>query len=208
MSAQNDLVELDVNWNLAGAGLAQNTFGFKCINVGGATLASLATAFKTALVHGTAGGFLFQTSSSLSTSSITVKDIKPGTAVSYEYVYTPVAGQVTGDMLPPQCAFVYSLKTALKGRSYRGRFYLPGIPEVLNVGGQCAAASLANMVAVGTQLYTVFGPGGTNTDWQLVVISRWLNHAKRVTPVGTPVESIEFDPTIRTQRRRVLGVGS
>ena len=53
------------------------------------------------------------------------------------------AGVVAGDMLPSYCAAVITKKTALRGKSYRGRCYVPGVPETGTTGNACTVPQLA-----------------------------------------------------------------
>jgi hypothetical protein len=191
-------------------GTAQCNFGFECVtNVAGDAQANLGAAFQTAMIKNTSGGLLNEVYSTTTTSRLEVEDVKPGTLATYVRTYSPVAGSaVSGESAPPQCAVVLSMRTALKGRSYRGRVYIPGLAETSQNAGQIASAGIAAYAAMATQLLAVFGPAGSNGDWRLAVISRYANKLKRLQPVATQVTSITADQTIRTQRRRVLGVGS
>lgn len=203
-----DIYAVSVIYNLPG-GIAQTNYGFQCIaTVAGEAQQALGAAFQTALLKNTSGGLLHGTHNSVSSSRLWVTDVKPGELATYIRTYSAVAGdEASGEALPPQCAAVLSLRTALKGRSYRGRVYLPGMGEVSQSGGTWIAAQQAKYATIAAQLLAVFGPSGTNTDWRLAVISRWLNKVERATPVAVEVNAISADNLVRTQRRRVVGVG-
>lgn len=200
----------EVNFNLAQpGGVAQNNFGFECVtNVAGDAQANLGAAFQTALVKNTSGGLLYGVSSQFSSTNLHVQDVKPGSLATYIRTYSTVSGSNLTDPLPPQDAVCYSLRTALKGRSYRGRFYLAGVPKENTAGGTLTAGAITVYTTILTQLLAVFGPAGSNGDWRLCVISRYHNGIKRPSPVSTQVTSGSMDSVIRTQRRRVSGVGS
>jgi len=65
---------------------------------------------------------------------------------------------------------------------------------------------LADTISV--QLLAVFGPSGSNGDWQYGVISRVAGGNPRVTPIITPIVTVGATNVIRSQRRRQIGRGS
>lgn len=90
------------------------------------------------------------------------------------------AGVEATDALPPGTAFVLTLRTALRGRSYRGRVYLGGFCEnIHDPGGICNAGSaaifIAQMEAVRVALIAI--------TWELVVASYKHSTAQVVTTV-------------------------
>lgn len=197
-----DIREVRVNYTIP-RGRAQNNFGFECVtNVAGADQAALATAFRTAMVKATSGGLLYGMANDCSCDSLWVDDVKPGTAARYIDASAVVAGSSAQADLPPQCAVLYSMKTALKGRSYRGRFYLPGPVQTDETDGAWSAGAITAYTTILTQLLAVFGPSGSNGDWRLAVVSRFANKQKRTVPVSTQVTSISLDPLVATQRPR------
>lgn len=107
---------------------------------------------------------------------------------------TPIfTGTNTGDPIPVQTALVATLRTALAGRSYRGRIYWGGFGEGSNTtGGQPTAALATIMQGFTSTLVTLTGIAG---GAKLVVASRKLLEAHQVT-------SVDVDTTWDTQRRR------
>lgn len=207
MSAIGDIVQIVVPY-VGPPGTLINDFGFVCVTSVSDGLNNLANAFNTAMVKNSSGGLLHPVADDYVVSSVVAEDVKPGTAASVEITITPVAGFLAADPLPPQCSAVLSWRTALKGRAYRGRTYLPPSTEDAQSNGNWTSGALTDFNATITHLLEVFGPSGTNGDWRLAVISRVLNGVTRVTPVATQVTSGSVDSRVRTQRRRVLGVGS
>ena len=61
-------------------------------------------------------------------------------------------GGIAGDMLPSYCAGIITKKTALRGRSYRGRSYIPGVPETGTTGNAATAGQLALYNALADKL--------------------------------------------------------
>jgi hypothetical protein len=117
---------------------------------------------------------------------------------------TPRPGTATGDSVPNNAAPCITLLTGLRGRSYRGRKYIPGYPET-NVDG--SLVGLSNLSA----LLTIMGaivPLLSADDAALGVISRQLNNVARVIGVITAVTAFKADQIIDSQRRRLPGRGS
>jgi hypothetical protein len=205
--AVGDLAEVVVKWN-GFPGQVLNVFGFEAISAG-ATLVNLGSAFSTALIKNTSGGLLNTVLSSFSVSELQINDVVPGTAAPALTSFTAVFGSsATGEALPHQCSAVLSWRTALAGRSFRGRSYLPGRSEAEQAGGVWTPSQITASNAMAAQFLAVFGPSGTDLNWQFVIISRVANGVPRVPPIGTPVISGAVRSVVFTQRRRVSGVGS
>lgn len=100
--------------------------------------------------------------------------------------------------VPPQCAIVASKLTALSGRQYRGRMYLPCGGITLGAGGLVfngVVSTLANQVAA---MITAFNAevAGPN-ELQAVVAT-----PRSIATDAPPVTSIKIDNVVDTQRRR------
>lgn len=122
---------------------------------------------------------------------------------------TVVGGQ-GGAMLPNQIAVVASLRTGRRGRSFRGRTYIPGATEAeLSDSNTLSPASAAAFSAIMLDI-----PGfGTSWPYRLVIGSFYsgvdAQHKPipRVTGIATPVDAISIDPVLGSQRRRRPGIG-
>lgn len=206
MATVGDLAEIVVQYQV-GSAIYLNVFGFRAINIAG-TFSNLASGFKTALVKNTSGGLLEHMMPTVSCSQLTVNDVVPGTSAPFVSTFTPVVGATgSGEQLPPQSAIVLSWKTALKGRSFRGRTYLPGYGEIDQNAGVLGSSALTAANTIVTQMLAVYGPTGTDANWQFGVISRIAAGVPRITPIFTAVTSGAARSTVFTQRRRTLGVG-
>jgi hypothetical protein len=130
---------------------------------------------------------------------------------------TELAGSILGtraDLADPMdapawLAEIVSVRTALAGRSRRGRFYLGGLDrddiaaEVLGGARQALTATY-----VGT-LMNVFGPVGTNGDFTWVVHSRKLaTPGTACTVSSAPVTGTILRANIGSQRSRYPGSGT
>ena len=130
-------------------------------------------------------------------------------------------GEVSSEVLPPQCAMVVTLRSGLVGRSHRGRLYLFGWAENQQNGGTWNAGIIGtldtNFLAF-LAPYTVAAPASGH---RIGIWSTRIASGCRVLPDGshertdpanpdaafTPLISHLFRTTVYTQRRRVTGIG-
>lgn len=111
-----------------------------------------------------------------------------------------------GESMPGNVAFVVKFYTAERGRSGRGRNYIPGIPEP-NVTINTLDITTANNLADG---YGGLVAGGTYdpSPWLWVVVSRVSGGVRRAEGVFVPIIGVEYvDLTVDSQRRRLPGRG-
>lgn len=102
-------------------------------------------------------------------------------------------GEATTDFAhPPQCAIVVSLRTALAGRAFRGRFYLPSPANNVTVQGGTLDPTRMDDFVLGLE---DFFAGFTGFNFNPVVGHRTLGTVTQCTgaDVGTVID---------TQRRR------
>lgn len=131
------------------------------------------------------------------------------------------AGAVA-DLLPLQCACVLSLQTGVAGRRRRGRSYMFGISETVQVDSQWVSTFLTNMAGQAAAFMAKFGPAGTDPNFQVGVWSERTASgcvpnpsAKGLINIETPHPELAFTPltgiavrpVVYSQRRRTLGVG-
>jgi hypothetical protein len=114
-----------------------------------------------------------------------------------------VVGSIVGDMLPPQCAAIFKKITGFAGRKYRGRIFQPGFSESDQNRGTWGAGSNPFLLygLYSTFLVTTI----VDTDDSEYV---WVVCNKAGTSPVTQITDVRFDSTVRTQRRRVQGVGT
>jgi hypothetical protein len=105
------------------------------------------------------------------------------------------AGNSVSISTPHQCAAVISLATGIRGRSNRGRSYLPGMPNDAVDAGDTSKWTVGTATLF-TDNFNAFISALDAVDLRLVVASYVLASARQVT-------SITFRPDIFTQRRRV-----
>jgi hypothetical protein len=114
------------------------------------------------------------------------------------------SGEGTGDSVPANCALQLGLKTAYRGRSYRGRVFLAGLQET-NVTRSAWQPSLITQIQT-LWLHmlsheTAVGPA------VLCVASRIQGGVERTTGVLTPVLTLIASPYVCSQKRRLPGRG-
>lgn len=127
-----------------------------------------------------------------------------------QFTYAPDAtteGAVTGSMLPNEVAFCVSLHTASRGRSARGRMYIPAIPVSLTVDANNLTTVAAGNYVSDVQALISDLTEGTRFP---VIVSYIHDGAPRVGgPVFFPIISAAATDTILdSQRRRRPGIGS
>lgn len=129
------------------------------------------------------------------------------TATSATYTTTtnlPTAGASASSQLPNNCALVMTKRTANRGRSFRGRSYIPGLTEAVvngnSVLGTFTAPALAFFVAALN--YAV-----TGNVFNMGVVSRFSNGVPRAPGIITPITNFTFDTVVDSQRRRLPGRG-
>lgn len=126
-------------------------------------------------------GFVFQTSSGL-----------------------PLAGTSASPSMPNNVAIVGTKRTALRGRSYRGRFYVPGLTEATVTDNTVSAPFVTAVLGWGNGMLSTTINGNLYT---LGVLSRYNGGVARTQGVITDVTGFTCDGIIDSQRRRLPGRG-
>lgn len=126
-------------------------------------------------------------------------NLNPPLADLYNTAF-PLTGTAAGEEPPHQVAAVVSTKTHFAGRSYRGRNYIPALPETAWVAGLLDSTTGNALQTYYDDLVAALGLGGSNADYQWVVWSQKLQGANAIT------DTIVRDVPGVIRRRRV-GVG-
>lgn len=117
----------------------------------------------------------------------------------------PVPG--TGGLVsvPLNCSWVFTHVTTLRGRSFRGRTYPPGLTEtILTSAGQGDSIILGG-IAAGYLQWLITNPPPA---WVWSVVSHFADHLPRAAGLATPIIQVAFDTLLDSQRRRLMGRGS
>jgi len=135
-------------------------------------------------------------------SLISLRDLTTNAGIVYDYSGPPLpaTGAWGGPPCPSSVATVFSLKTGLAGRSYRGRLYLGGFSEQ-QTDGNFLLSSILNALRDGL-LAVIDGINDANR--QVVVVSRYNENQPRQTAVTTPVQSVQVRTfRLASQRKRL-----
>lgn len=170
--------------------------GITVVNLGNLTglVGNWVTAFLTPLL-----------SENWTCTRVTGLDLTTATGPTAE-VAVAAEGEVVAEAVPNNVAACVSFRSGLAGRSFRGRNYVPAIPNNqvnLNTIDPSLVTALcdayANMIGAGT-----FAPG-----WQWGVVSRRTAGALRPTGIISPiVAAVMTTPYVRSMRSREIGHGA
>jgi hypothetical protein len=144
-------------------------------------------------------------SNGLGLTQVTVVNQEADNAPSSTVIVSPVVyGTLATGNVPNNAAACATLRTDLRGRSYRGRMFLGGI----DLSGLLDRVNLTTgqVTAFLTQLGTLLGAiAGVSAQW--VVLSKFHNGVARSAGVATPITAISMDQSVDSQRRRLFGRG-
>lgn len=147
-----------------------------------------------------------QLSSNLSLNEIAITDLSSATGFSHEQaapVPNPTGGSID-DNLPLNVALAVSFRTSNRGRSFRGRNYITGIPISQVSGSLVDGPFIASLQDAYEALIGI--ASGLDASWS--VVSRFHDNAPRTTGIATHITSaIIVDNVVDSQRRRLPGRG-
>lgn len=155
-----------------------------------------------------------------------VRDMRQANQAEFLDVSPAQPGTAVGDALPNSTSLMLTMRTALSGKSFRGRIYLPGMAETANINqGEIASAAsnaalafiaalqaaltAANLILaiasraaeLTTLVRTVFHNDGTQT-------SKTVSTTKAKAATLTPVTAVSQRTSLwESQRRRSNGRG-
>lgn len=188
-----DTVRVNMVWSLSGAEYAVNVLHY--IVPAGQVVNSAAAADLAADIGGafTGGALDAWIADEIALTRVSVRDIRVANQPEYS---APInaPGLSAQDPLPLQTSLVATLRTALAGRRYRGRYYQTGFSEAANgATGRADNTIVADLEAF---LTNISNPTVTGNLWALGVMSTVLGETNAVT-------AIEVRDTVwDTQRRR------
>lgn len=143
--------------------------------------------------HFTTSGLAALCATTTSLLGVGVRDIRVANQPEFQSAAAAVPGTGAGNPLPNEVAAVVTLRTALAGRSYRGRAYFSGFI----VGENSATGSI--VAGLNTALVTFV----TNVQTDLAASGITMAVLSRTHLSGTPVTLIQTrDSEWDTQRRR------
>lgn len=118
--------------------------------------------------------------------------------------FTTPGGGATGSPVPNNAALCITHRTANRGRSYRGRTFIPGIAKSVVNGSFVQQATVDALAGNFNDMRTT----ALAADLPFVIVSRRHNNAPRVVGLETAVTlCVARDNVLDSQRRRTPGRG-
>lgn len=115
-----------------------------------------------------------------------------------------VAGVETGSAaLPSNVSLVIKWTTTQRGRSFRGRTYVPGLAAAFVSANTITPTYHATVVGAASQLWSAIRA----KNWDLVVVSYCNEKEWRTSAAVTQITGWSVDTTLDSQRRRLPGRG-
>jgi len=137
--------------------------------------------------------------SSIKFDQIICTDISVANGAQDIRIPTTTGGTNVGVQSGGNVAFVASLRTLHTGKNYRGRTYVPGVPQTYLTDAQHVSSAYAAVVNSAFQtLLTNLSTAG----FALCVLSRYLNKILRTVGLLTEIISVVTDTKIDSQQRR------
>lgn len=130
------------------------------------------------------------------------RDLTTATSGIVLQALTPPATGGAGDGVGDNAeAFAVKLSTASRGRSFRGRIFIPGIPSTAKEDRNHVSADWAGLItAAVAQVVDDMGGQG----FEGVVVSRFTAGEPRTTGLGTTITGVSFtDTRVDHQRKRM-----
>lgn len=115
-------------------------------------------------------------------------------------------GGVAGEANPNNVAACVSFRTGSRGRSGRGRNYVPGVPGSVVTLNTMDSAFMVDLINAYQQL---MGAGTFLPGWQWVVVSRVTGGVPRAAGLALPVTGVVMvGDSVRSMRSREIGHGA
>jgi len=199
--AVGDLIQVRLQYR-AGSQLAINVLNYRVSVLvgGGMTLQQIADYFDGSL----SGPLIAWLPTVANYESVSVQNMQPPITVPYESGLSAAPGSVVGGVTPRQASGLISTKTALGGRSNRGRVYVGFVPKAsVDADGELTGGATANLQAIADAI----GPTApASLGAQSTTLILQVRHPNTVgpppLPSSTEVVSLAASAGIATQRRR------
>lgn len=182
-------------WTQGGAPAAVNVYGV--INTGNVAITQTLTntvsaAIKAAL---TSSGQAALVNTAIALAQVGLRDVRTANQPEFLDAAAAVPGTAAGDLLPLNTSLCLTLRTALAGRSFRGRTYLWGYTEASNTA---TGTILPGVGTTGIAWVNAIGSALSGNGMGLAVLSRHRSVVNAVTSVQNR------DSIWDTQRKRSL----
>lgn len=115
-------------------------------------------------------------------------------------------GGVASESAPNNVAACVSFRTGIRGRSFRGRNYVSGIPNSVITLNSLDPTFVGDLL---TPYGELVGPDAIASGWQWVIVSRFSGGLPRGVGITTFVDSVTVVGNfVRSMRSREIGHGS
>lgn len=180
------VVQTVLHWTGASGATAENVMHFE---LGSSSIDS----FYSALDGNVTASMWNPVATAFSVSSVSMTKLDGVSATITKNTSSPAkwSGAAAGDWIP-QAAALVSLRTSRRGRSYRGRIYLPFVAESDQSNGTISGSALSGMQSA----WDAFRAAMSSAGFDLGVLS-----VKTVTFLAATTSNCE--PQLATQRRRM-----
>ncbi len=119
---------------------------------------------------------------------------------------TSTAGGHNGPSVPNNSAMTVSMRTPSRGRSYRGRMFLPGMPlDDVNTSVLWALSSIGSVLTAFASFVDDIKMSGL---YKVGVLSTHSGGSPRSSGVFTEYNAYSIDQAINSMRRRLAGRGA
>ena len=137
----------------------------------------------------------------LSLRQVTTVNQDASNSPSSTLIVSPIIpGSAAGAGTANNVALCATLRTAARGRSYRGRMYFAAFPPT---GVQDTITATTNMLASLATIINALNTAITALGAVWVVVSKWSNKVQRGAGLPTPVTAFSIDQYWDSQRRRL-----
>lgn len=201
-------VEVDLTWNLASGKQVKNVL-HGSVAGGFNSTAAIAQAVYAAIIGSASwtawAAFL---SNQAQLANVQVRDMRTANLPWVLSTGGATPGTSVSAALPPGVSLVISERTAMAGRGYRGRVYLPGLASNALVVGTGAASAAANTAAVNfmTAVQSALTASGITLAIANPARAQYTGRRGRVIPARpagiVPVTSMVSRLTALTSQRR------
>lgn len=126
-------------------------------------------------------------------------------APAIDHAVTPTPGGVASPSVQNNVTWCVKFNTAGRGKSFRGRNYVPGIPQESVAANEVGAGYAGSLVSV----YNGLAGAVDLSGFAHVVVSHFTAGAPRVAGLVSAVTSCSYsDLVVDSQRRRLPGRGT
>lgn len=198
-------IELKIHWGTVDSEFGVNVLHF--LNVGAVIVGQALADQLDTTIKGifTTSGLAAVVAPPFGIRQIGVRNLALASQAEFLATGAGVIGTAVGEPLPSAIAQCYTLRTALAGRSFRGRVYLGFYGESASGGSNQSAGSAAGTTfldSIRTSLISA-------PNLHMCVVSRFLDGVLRPTPLTTEVNAVQLRSiNWNTQRRRMNAGGA